>query len=112
MIPGVKALHDEIDFDCTLSKSTGSSVDCIHSEKNLRSYFVRYQINLPEKSKPWDPSNFMTSYVLRSLNNLVNFKPIRSVIDIGFAAVVATNTNVDKDSKGISGQENVLIIYS
>ena len=112
LIPGVKALHDEIDFDCALSTKASNSVDCIHSEKNLKSYFVKYQVNLPEDSKPWDPSNFVTSYVSRTLNNLVNFKPVRSVIDNGFAAVVATNTNFKKENKGIFGEENVLIIYS
>ena len=117
LVPQVSTIHDEIDFACIPSALEQNSIDCIHVEENMHSYFVRYSFNLQSAEANLDSLNanatFMKGTILRTLNNMVNLKPIRAAISTNYSAVIVKNQapNLSKLS-GVFAEEFLLLIYA
>jgi len=111
LIPGVKAIHNQIDFSCVLVDGSSNKVDCLHTEVNKNSYIVRYELDF---TNPWAMQKFVKISMRGKLNNVVNWKPIRSAIMGDFGAVVVEN--LDADTKlpidDIKSQKHLLVIYN
>lgn len=109
LIPGIKAIHNQVDFSCTLVKDSKNKVDCIHIEENLYNYVVRYTI---ETENPSEAQRFAKGQIIGKVRNIRNFRPIRSAIYGNFSAVIVENLNPVTKEQSIFSEKHLLLIYN
>ena len=106
LVPGTDLVPSEVEYDCVVSPNKNLTVDCIHAETNMYSYYVSYTLT-PDTIPT---GKFITATINKKLVNIANTKAIRVRLDLNYSAIILQNiASADKSS---IPADYVLAIYA